>query len=98
MMSVCVTPVRPHDDHSTFRVEARSEDDHGGRAIPVVVGPRVSMVIRLANHDLSVEVRITKTQRDADPGLGLRDAGSKTEQQGESNEYAFHGPSWMRLS
>jgi hypothetical protein len=30
--------------------------------------------------------------------LGLRDATSKTEQQSNDDEYAFHGTSWMRLS
>src|SRR6266699_4719718 len=88
------TSIRP------VAVEARSDDDHagrGGRAIPVVVVGLVSMVIRLANHDLSTEVRITKTQRDADPCLSGRGAGSETEQQ-SNGEYAFHCPSSMRPS
>src|SRR5258707_1158793 len=92
------TTMRAHDDHSRSAVVARFDDDDAGWAVAVVIRMRVSEVIRLANHDLSTEVRITKTQRDADPCLGLREAGSKTEQQSNGNEYAFHCPSWMHPS
>jgi len=86
MISMRITTMGPHDDHARRVVVARSNDHHEREswAIAVVIGVRVAMVIRSADHKLSGEV-------DANPRLGRRDAGSETKQESDDNEDAFHG-------
>lgn len=67
-----------------------SHDDDGSRAVSIVVRARVSMIVRPADHNLTAEVRIPETQRNTNPGLGLRDADPKTKQQRDNDEHAFH--------
>src|SRR5882762_3697102 len=86
MISVPVTTMRPHDDH-------------GSAMVPVVVRAFVAMVIRPADHDLSGEVRVSKTQRHANARLSGRDAGGETKQESENDDDAFHWmPPWRRLT
>src|SRR5258705_13261795 len=92
MISAPVTTMRPHDDHTRCVVVARSDDDHGSGTVAVVVRACVAMVIRLADHDLSGKVRVSKTQRHANARLSGRDAGGETKQESENDEDAFH---WM---
>src|SRR5258705_13948087 len=92
MISVPVTTMRPHDDHAWRVVVARSDDDHRRGMVAVVVRACVAMVIRPADHDLSGEVRVSKTQRHANARLSGRDAGGETKQESENYEDAFH---WM---
>src|SRR3989442_9836536 len=91
MIPAGVIPIRPHDDHAGCVIEARSEDDQGSWVIAVVVRVRVAMVIRSADDNLAGEVGVSKTQRDADPGLGLGEASSETKQKPDENDDAFHG-------
>src|SRR5712692_6413133 len=60
------------------------------RSVAVVIRVRVARVIRSADHNLSCEIRIAKTQRDANPRLGRRDSGSDTKQESDDDEDAFH--------
>src|SRR5258705_1537018 len=99
MISVPVTTMRPHDDHAWRVVVARSDDDHGSGTVAVVVRACVAMVMRPAHHDLSSEVRVSKTQRHANARLSCRDAGGETKQESENDEDAFHWmPPWRRLT
>src|SRR6266498_4166828 len=90
MVPARVIPMGPNDHHARCVVEARPYDDHGSWAI--------ATVIRSADHNLPGEVRISKTQRDADPRLGLGDASSESKQKSDDNEDAFHKlPPWCCL-
>ena len=86
--------MRPHH-HDALAVIARSDDDYRDaviiRAVGVIVGTRVSMVIRPADHDLPVEIGIAETERNPNARLGLRDASREAKQQCENDEYPFHG-------
>src|SRR5881396_2125432 len=92
MIAACVPTMCPQNDHAWRAVVARSDDDHGSGTVAVVVGVRVARVIRSADDKLSGEVRVSKTQRHANPRLGGGDAGGETKQQCENDEDAFH---WM---
>src|SRR5712664_3500061 len=96
MISAPVATMRPHDDHAWRVVVARSEDDHRSGTVTVGVGVRIARVIRSANEKLSGEVRISKTQRNTDAGLSLRDPSREAKQECDDNEYAFHGSSLAR--
>jgi hypothetical protein len=89
-----VATVLPYDDNA-LAVIARLDDDHRCpvivRAISVVVGTRVSMVVRLADHDLTSEVRIPEAERNPDARLSLRDASREAKQQSDNDECPFHG-------
>src|SRR6266566_2400113 len=89
MIAACVIPVRS-------RVVARTDDDDWGRVVAIVVGLSVSVIVRSiviwpADDHLAGEVRVSETQRDADPGLSAGAARSETKQQTNENEHAFHG-------
>jgi hypothetical protein len=74
MIAARVRPMRA--DHNYPRaIVARCDDNDRCGAITVVVGTGVSMVIRLADHDVTAEVRIPEAERNPDAGLGARDPG-----------------------
>src|SRR5206468_7259990 len=75
-----VVAVPPDYDHTTCRVVAPRDHNHGCRTIPAVMRTRVAVVIRPADHDLSGEVRISKTQRNADAGLRGSDGTGESKQ------------------
>src|SRR6185295_11350416 len=94
MISAPVTTMRPHHDHAWRAVVARFDDDHrSGTVAVVVVGVRIARVVRSANDNLSAEVRVSKTQRHANPRLSGGDAGDgggETKHESENDEDAFH--------
>jgi len=49
--------------------------------------------MRLADHNLSCEVRVSKTQRNTHAGLRLCDTSREAKQESDEDEYAFHGSS-----
>src|SRR4051812_19092263 len=79
-----VTARRTHDDDARYAEVTRSW------AIAVVIRMRVAMVIRSTDDELTSEVRIAKSERNTDAGLGRGDASGQRTQQSDENEDAFH--------
>src|SRR5580765_3752136 len=93
MIAASVPTMRPHHDHAWRAVVARFDDDDWSGTVAVVVGMRIARVIRSADDNLSAEVRVSKTQRHANPRLSGGDAGdggSETKHECESDHDAFH--------